>query len=165
VAGDAFSVIFRAGGGSLCCLSSLARLLSRSGGNATLTLERARPAPGERTGDVMWAQSRPGPRCSSANAEAAVLRWVSTLPDSGDRGLPLESGRVLSALNRTGPYEGLVVFWGKTTSSLSSCPPSAAAHGQGFVLITLPEGASTYQRPPFRFSACPLACPRAVSAT
>ena len=34
----------------------------------------------------------------------------------------------------------------------------------GFLVITLPAGVITYQRPPFRFWACPLAVPAALIA-
>ena len=35
----------------------------------------------------------------------------------------------------------------------------------GFLVITLPAGVITYQRPPFRLRACPAAVPGAESAT
>jgi hypothetical protein len=39
------------------------------------------------------------------------------------------------------------------------------AEAQGFVLITFPDGESTYHRPPLMFRACPVALPGAVSET
>lgn len=39
------------------------------------------------------------------------------------------------------------------------------SHELGFVLITWPDGESTYQRPPLRLIACPVAIPGDVSAT
>jgi hypothetical protein len=50
--------------------------------------------------------------------------------------------------------------WNRTGAASRS-----SAGGQGFVRISLPEGASTYQRPPLRFRACPVAAPAEVSAT
>ena len=47
--------------------------------------------------------------------------------------------------------------------------PSARRRGwaraQGFVLITWPDGDSTYHSPPLMFRPCPLALPGAVSET
>jgi hypothetical protein len=52
-----------------------------------------------------------------------------------------------------------------STPSAEAGPRSASATLGYFVRITFPEGLRTYQRPPFRLSAWPLAWPGAVSPT
>lgn len=52
----------------------------------------------------------------------------------------------------------------------NDCEPHAHGAGgwagaQGFVLITWPDGESTYHSPPLRFRPCPVALPGAVSET
>lgn len=50
-------------------------------------------------------------------------------------------------------------------SATGICAGAPCDYELGLVVITVPEGEITYQRPPLRFSACPVAVPGAVSPT
>ena len=67
-----------------------------------------------------------------------------------------------------GKGEKLSLFGGTATVGAFSRSPSRVLplpRDQGFLRTTLPEGVSTYHKPPLRFRACPLAVPAFVSTT
>src|SRR6266516_3951272 len=100
---------------------------------------------------------------SGSFTAARLTSTVTTLPGAGV-GTVRHPHTTVSrpGCERVSPFGGdaTVGAFSRSRSRVLPLP-----RGQGFLRTTLPEGVSTYHKPPLRFRACPLAVPAFVSAT
>src|SRR4029077_9733849 len=122
---------------------------------------RGRPPPARRR----RADDSAGRGRGAGRRSAPTARGADALQDASDR-LPPFARRIPRRAGGAGRAAGDERGGGGTAPRQSRGAGGGAARAAyGFCVMPCPEGESTYQTPPLRLSACPVACPAFESAT